>query len=148
MQEQRLTTRLITYWENIKGHDPLPIYAKINPGALDDLWKNCLVLKTEPAASAENLTYVYIHCGQEIAKAIGHNLSGRRMTTNMKFFPGANIIKRIDEVANLKEYKPLLDDGQFVNDKNQVVKYRACLLAFGTQDIVSHILVGVTWRTF
>lgn len=147
MQEQRLTTRLIAYWEKIKGDSPLPQYEKLNPSALDELWSNCLSLKAEPAG-VDKLSYTYVHCGQEITKAIGKDLRGQRMTTNMKFFPGAKIIKRIDEVASQVQHTPLLDDGQFVNEKNQIIKYRACLLAFGTPKTITHIVVGVSWRAF
>lgn len=147
MQEQRLTTRLMAYWEKIKGADALPLYEKLNPSALDELWNNCLCLRAEPSGT-NKLSYTYLHCGQEISKAIGKDLRGQRMTTNMKFFPGAKIIKRIDEVASQVKPTPLLDDGQFVNENNQIIKYRACLLAFGTSKSITHIVVGVSWRAF
>lgn len=146
-QEQRLTSRLISYWENIRGEATLPPYAQLNPSALDELWNNCLVLRTEPAAAGK-LSYSYTHCGQEISKAIGKDLTGQRMTSNMKFFPGAKIIKRIDEVATQVKPTPLLDDGQFINEKNQIIKYRACLLAFGNTQGISHVVIGVSWRAF
>lgn len=147
MQEQRLTTRLISYWEKIKGENYLPVYDKINPSAIEELWNNCLCLRADPAG-VDSFAYTYVHCGQEITKAIGKDLRGQRMTTNMKFFPGAKIIKRIDEVAKQAQPTPLLDDGQFVNEKNQIIKYRACLLAFGSQKTITHVVVGVSWRAF
>lgn len=147
VHEQRITSRLINYWESIKGQDQIPPYAKINPGNLEELWHNCLALKAEPGAAGETL-YVYTHCGPEIAKAIGQNLTGKRMSANMKFLPGAKILKRIDEVTALTPPSPLLDEGQFVNDKNQIIKYRACLLAFGMPGSISHVVAGVSWRAF
>lgn len=147
MHEQRLTTRLINYWELLKNGQPVPVYEQLNPSALEGVWTNCLALKAEPAPSGGN-AYSYVHCGSEIQKAIGQDLRGQRMTTNMKFFPGAKIIKRIDEVATQAVPSPLLDDGQFVNEHNKVIKYRACLLSFGTPQKISHIVVGVSWRAF
>jgi hypothetical protein len=89
-----------------------------------------------------------LHCGTSISEAIGKNLTGQTMNTGMKFFPGAKILKRINEVMTQDSPTPLLDDGQFVNDKGKVVKYRACLLAFGTNDVVTHVVIGVSWRSF
>lgn len=147
MYEQRLTSRLISYWEKLKGTAEMPLYAQLNPGALDDIWDNCMVLKIEPSP-AEKKNYVYTHCGSKIIEAIGQDITGQRMSANMKFFPGAKIIKRIDEVSNLSTPTPLLDDGQFVNEKSKVIKYRACLLVFGAEKHVTHVIVGVSWRAF
>lgn len=147
MHEKRLTTRLIAYWEQIKADQPFPAYQQLNPAALDDIWDNCLALQAQPL-SGNLRPYVYVHCGQTVAQAIGHDLRGQTMTTNMKFFPGAKIIKRVDEVTSQSLPSPLLDDGQFVNDAGKVVKYRACLLAFGANGVVSHVLIGVSWRAF
>lgn len=147
MHEKRLTTRLIAYWEQIKGEQAFPAYQQLNPAALDDIWDNCLALQAQPPAG-NTRPYVYVHCGQGVAQAIGHDLHGQTMTTNMKFFPGAKIIKRVDEVTSQSLPTPLLDDGQFVNDAGKVVKYRACLLAFGSNGVVSHVVIGVSWRAF
>lgn len=147
MHEKRLTTRLITYWEKLKGDDFCPGYEQLNPSALDDIWNNCLVLHAQPSVG-EKRPYTYVHCGELISQAIGKDLRGQTMTTNMRFFPGAKIIKRIDEVVAQASPSPLLDDGQFVNDAGKVVKYRACLLAFGANNIVSHVVIGVSWRAF
>lgn len=147
MYEKRLTTRLISYWEQIKADAPYPSIQQLNPSALDDIWDNCLALAAQPAVNNKR-PYTYVHCGQTISQAIGKDLRGQTMTTNMKFFPGAKIIKRIDEVMGQNAGTPLLDDGQFVNDQNKVVKYRACLLAFGANGVVTHVLIGVSWRAF
>lgn len=149
MLDKRLTTRLINYWELIKQQDELPVIGKLNSGAIADIWQHCLLLQSLPSASEEH-TYNYLFCGDEISRAIGRDMTGQTLNTKMKFFPGAKIIRRIDEVANREVNCPLLDDGQFVNDNGAVVKYRACLLAFtqANSNTISHILIGVSWRTF
>lgn len=147
MHEQRLTTRLISYWEQIKGASTYPSYQQLNPSALDEIWDNCLAMQAQPSVG-EKRPYTYVHCGSLISQAIGKDLRGQTMTTNMKFFPGAKIIKRIDEVVAQASPSPLLDDGQFVNDAGKVVKYRACLLAFGANGVVTHVVIGVSWRAF
>ena len=148
MHEQRLTTRLINYWEQLRKESSAPQYERLNPGAIDEIWQNSMVLQVQPG-TGERRVYTYVHCGTEIRKAVGQDLTGQTLTTNMKFFPGAKIIKRVDEVFDLAALTPLMDDGQFVNTDGKVVKYRACLLAFmNSNRIITHVMVGVSWRAF
>lgn len=147
MHEKRLTTRLITYWERTKGSADFPAYQQINPSAIDDIWQNCLALHVQPKSGGMQ-HYVYAHCGETVTKALGKNMRGQMLASNMRLFPGARIIKRIDEVVTRTAATPLLDDGQFVNDNGKVIKYRACLLACGANGIVSHVIIGVSWREF
>lgn len=147
MHEQRLTTRLINYWEKIRSSDSRPAFFRLNPGAIDDIWQNCLALQTQPGKS-DNPHYLYVHCGDAVAEAIGKDVRGEIMSAKMKFFPGVKIVKRVDDVVNGTAESPVIDDGQFVNDKGKVIKYRACLLAFGDNQAVTHVVIGVSWRAF
>lgn len=147
MYEQRLTTRLMAYWEQIKGTAEFPAYQQINAAAIDDIWQNCIALQVQPRVG-DTLSYVYVHCGEAVSRALGRDMRGQALTTNMRFFPGAKIIKRLDEVVLGTTPTPLLDDGQFVNDNSKVIKYRACLLACGLNATISHVVIGVSWREF
>lgn len=150
MYEKRLTVRLVNYWDNLRKEAAQPTFATWNPAAIDDIWQNCMALQVLPSAANTNTkTYTYVHCGEEVAQAVGKNLLGETLTTKMKFFPGARIIRRIDDVANMHSPVPVYDEGEFVNDKSQIVKYRACLVSFMARDsFVSHVVVGVSWRAF
>ena len=44
--------------------------------------------------------------------------------------------------------KPLVDIGQFISENNKVVKFRSCLLPFGKDGVVTHVLAGLSWREF
>lgn len=147
MHDKRLTTRLIGYWERIRPAGGVPAFIQLNPSAIDDIWQNCLALQAQPG-SGEMAHYLYVHCGEAVAQAIGKDVRGEVISVKMKFFPGVTILKRIDEVARGKVQSPVLDDGQFVNDKGKVIKYRACLLAFGEKQVVTHVVIGVSWRAF
>lgn len=136
------------YWEQLRKDSDAPAYERFNPAAIDEIWHNCLVLEVQPG-SGEKKTYKYVHCGEEIAKGVGQSLTGQMLSTNMKFFPGAKIIKRIDEVFDQAAIAPIMDDGQFVNTEGKVIKYRACLLSFmNSHRIITHVIVGVSWRAF
>lgn len=147
MQENRLTVRLINYWNQLKGVAFLPYYSQFNPAPVSDLMESCFVLEIMPSAGSQPM-YRYDYCGQAIKNVLGKDLTGQMLTTSMRLFPGARIIKRIDEVARMEAEIPLLDEGQFVNDKSKIIKYRACMVAFGKEGTVSHILIGVSWREF
>lgn len=149
MQEKRLTLRLTSFWDRIRKDDPMPSYTKLNPAMLEDVWQNCVVLKVMPSAAGKQKSFTYVHFGSEIKGATAKDLLGETLTTNMKFFPGAKIIRRIDEVVSGEAPTPLYDEGEFVNDRGAIVKYRACLLAFGAPNTgITHVLIGVSWRAF
>jgi hypothetical protein len=56
------------------------------------------------------------------------------------------VVRKASEV--LANPVPLVDMGQFINAGNKVVKYRSCLLPFGTGNKVTHIIAGLSWREF
>jgi hypothetical protein len=61
--------------------------------------------------------------------------------------PGGKVLNYIDKV--MLDPKPTIEDGQFINEKNQVVKFRSCLLPFGSdRDNITHIIAGLSWRAF
>ena len=43
---------------------------------------------------------------------------------------------------------PLLDTGQFVSETSKVIKFRSCLLPFGTEERITHVVVGFSWREY
>ena len=61
-------------------------------------------------------------------------------------FPVAVLIRKIHLV--FANPAPLVDMGQFVSERGKIIKYRSCLLPFGTQGVVTHIVVGLSWREF
>lgn len=144
--ENRLTTRLITYWERIRKEENLPEIGRLNPAALDDVWPFCFRLTVEKSTQAAK-TYRYDYVGTKITEIYGKNLTGQYATAQLKSIPGASVLKRMDELVLTG--KPLEDEGQFINEKSKIVKYRACLLPFGTEkNGVTQIVAGLSWKVF
>src|SRR5690606_10700548 len=131
MQENRLTHRLMHYWNQLRGDSLLPRFGAFNPAPVQDLMEHCFILEVLPSHGIPSFRYDY--CGHAIKKVLGKDLTGQMLTANMRFFPGARIVKRIDEVARLQTGLPLLDEGQFVSDTAKIIKYRACMVAFGKE---------------
>ncbi|MBY0355632.1 MAG: hypothetical protein K2Q12_07875 [Rickettsiales bacterium] len=149
MNELRMTTRLLELWNRLSHDNSLPDYAKLNVTSIDDLWQNCMVLVPIPKASSSRAqtTLKLHHVGRKVSDVIGNASVGNYIVSRARQFAGEKIIHRIDDI--IEQPMPIEESGQFINDKSKVVKYRSCLLPFGnSQEGVTHVLVGLTWREF
>jgi hypothetical protein len=145
MHDQRLTTRLIDYWTRLRKDLPIPQWQSFNGAAFDDLWQQCCGWRVDQGNS-NTFTYTYEHVGQSVREAIGSDLTGKIFNSRFNNFPGATISKSIDNVV--KNPTPLIEESQFINEKNKIVKYRSCLLPFGKDGKVTHIVLGLSWKAF
>lgn len=148
MHDKRLTTRLIDYWNHLRKDAPLPQIALFNHIALEDVIGKCCMWRVEVKESAGKVSfYTYEYVGEEVKQAIGKDLTGGTFSPQFRNFPAARILNKIDEVV--KNSTVIADAGQFVNEKSKIVKYRSCLLPFGTKDgKVTNILLGISWHEF
>jgi hypothetical protein len=145
MKDKRLTNRLIQYWEKLRTQQPLPAWERFNPGVVDDIWKNCCVWRAE--GSEDMPTYTYDYVGASVRSALGVDATGVVFNSHFRNFPGARIVYKIDEIV--KSQTPMLDESQFVNQQNKIVKYRSCLLPFGNKKgRVTHVMLGLSWHAF
>lgn len=144
MREQRVTLRLLQYWELIRKGRDIPEIHVLNPTAIEDIWPYCFRVKVEGAAP--NLSYKYEYLGEPIAKLYGRDLTSQTVDQNMTQFPGGVIHKQLGGV--ITNPSPQHHDGHFVSDGNKLIKYRACLLPFGNKEKVTHIVTGLSCRFF
>ena len=145
MYEQRLTHRLTNYWTKI-NHGELPLNESFNGAAVADVWANCLHIELIPLDS-NRVTYRYLTMGAALLEAYGRDMTGQQVQSRQMDFPGGRILQRLDDV--IVNPVPSTDEGQFINDKNKVVKYRACLLPLGNHlKKVTHVIVGISWKAF
>ncbi len=144
MKENRLTTRLTDYWNRLRKDNILPQWEQFNTVAFQDLWKSCCKWRVEPGQS-ESIVYTYEYVGSAVKEALGADPTGTVFTGQLRGFAGAQIVHNIDKVA--KNPMPLMDEGRFINDKSKIVKYRSCMLPFGTKKgKITHIVLGLSWK--
>lgn len=143
--EARLNDRLTSYWNLLRKEEPLPEFVRFNVAAIEDLWSQCVLFTVQPSAPGQPPAVNFYQVGEKV-KALYGNVAGRSMATSQRHFQGATIVQRVGEV--IAAPAPLYDEGQFVNDKSKVVKYRSCLLPFGNKDKVTHVVAGLSWREF
>ncbi|HEU5048105.1 MAG TPA: PAS domain-containing protein [Rickettsiales bacterium] len=149
MHEKRLTQRLTEYWDRLRNEAPLPQIERFNHGALEDVIGKCCLWRVEIRdPSAKTRLYTYEFVGAEMQQIIGSSdLIGTTLSPHFKDFPAARIMGKIGNAV--ENAAIVVDEGQFVNTNNKVIKYRSCLLPFGTQDgRVTNVLLGISWKAF
>lgn len=145
MHEQRLTDRLTKYWDLLRKEDAMPPFAKFNTGAIDDVWGQCVLFAVNPGTT-DHKNFTFYRMGDKVKSLYKEDLTGNTLSSKQRMFKGAAIIKRMDEVV--KNGIPISDMGQFVNPDNKIVKFRSCLLPFGNDNEVTHVVAGLSWREF
>lgn len=148
MEDKRLINRLTAYWNRLRQDKRLPAWEHFNVSALEDLWGQCCVWRVDVAGEGRRVNqYTYEYVGSSAKEAMGMDLTGTVFVSKIQSFPGARVAAKVEEAVEAA--RPLLDEGTFVNDKNKVVKYRSCLLPFGTKDgKVTRLVLGLSWRMF
>jgi hypothetical protein len=148
MEDKRLTRRLTDYWDRLRKDNPLPQWAQLNTGAISDVWGQCSVWRVEIGRQAtDSIAYTYEYVGKNTKEAMGTDMTGELFLTKFRNFPGVKLTKNIDSVV--KNRVPEYDEGSFINEKQKLVKFRSCLLPFGTTEgRVTHILLGLSWKAF
>jgi hypothetical protein len=146
VSERRLVNRLKGFWDLAKGTEDLPPYTKFSKAAIDDLWTNCILVSVN--SSSKQIMYKYEHVGKSAVEAFGKDLTGAYANSYEKsLMHGSNLMKYLDK--SVEERSFLVSQGQFVNAEDKIIKFRDCILPFA--DInknISHLVVGLSWRSF
>jgi hypothetical protein len=146
IEANRLIDRLSIYWNITRKTASVPEYSHFNPSAIDDIWQQCILFSIQPQVVGSPPVVKFTQVGENICPLYTRDMTGQIVTPGQKHFPGAALIQRIGSV--IVQPAPMLDQGQFVNERSKIVKYRSCLLPFATAGKVSHVILGVSWREF
>ncbi len=140
--ERRITLRLMAYWEKLRKHNAMPTEADIDPDDLQDLWDYCFLIHVKDLSKPD---YNYTYLGKEIQHAYQGDLVG----DDGSGIASPNASKLASSYAKVIETcSPLLDEGEFINLHNDVVKYRQCLLPLGEGNRVDAIFGGMRFKVF
>ncbi len=149
VSERRLVNRLLSYWKRIQGDKAVPPIHKFSNEAVADLWDFCFCVRIEGRvrSSKSAIMYTYTHMGRELQGAMGKNMVGKTVSSRIRSLHGISVLKQLD--ACLQAEEPIQSGGQFVSHESKVVKYRMCALPFGKEKgHITHIVVGLSWRSF
>lgn len=146
MNEHRLSDRLITYWNTLRKDAALPDFGHFNASAIEDVWQHCVLFTVAPGIESRPYTLNFYQVGEKVRGLYGNDMVGRSFSTGQRHFQGAAIVRRMEEV--IQSPCTITDVGQFVNERSKTVKYRSCLLPFGREGKVTHVVVGLSWREY
>ncbi len=146
MHDHRLGDRLLNYWNSTRKDLPMPDFGHFNPSSIADIWQSCILFTVSPEVGSKPFVLNFYQIGDKLRGLYSGDMVGRSFNTAQRHFQGAAIVRRIGEV--IENPAVLTDVGQFINERSKVVKYRSCLLPFGRDGRVTHVIVGLSWREF
>jgi hypothetical protein len=139
--ERRIPLRLLAYWEKLRKERLMPAENDVNPDDIGDLWNSCFII---PVKDLHPAHYRYSYIGQDIVKAYGGDLPEMDADAPVKPQPGM-----LDGYRTVMQTcKPLIENGEFHNRQDQMIRYRQCLLPLGEGEDVQAILGALHFRTF
>lgn len=141
-EAQRITVRLLAYWERLRAARDLPSEPEIDPDDLYDLWDYCFLVQVRDLYKED---YNYTYLGPAIVQAYHGSLSADDAGGMVS--PNAN--KLSHNYARIIDSKqPIIEEGEFLNMAGELVKYRQCLLPFGVGGVVDSIFGGMRFKIF
>lgn len=138
--ERRLSLRLFSYWERLRGDRSMPREDEIEPDGLQDLWEDSFLLRVE---DIKKQNYRYSYLGDNLRNAYIAGLSEVDME-NLPVFDASQFSAEILKV--ISTVRPCITEAEFTNDAGYVIKYRQCLLPLGRAGKVEGILGGMRYR--
>lgn len=147
MIENRLIHRLETYWNMLRKEKAMPDFAQFNASAISDIWQQCVLFTVQPASELAPPALSFHTIGEKLYSIYDKEMLGRTISASRGHFQGAAIVRRVNEIITTPDI--IFDEGQFINEHSKTVKYRSCLLPFGSRDgRVTHMIVGLSWREY
>lgn len=139
--ERRVTLQLLGYWERIRGLRPMPRESDINPDELSDLWDDCFLIH---AMDIEHMDYNFVYLGNNIRHAYtGVSAESPTEHTNLNV---KRLIPSIQKV--ITTMAPVIEEGEALNDLNQLIRYRQCLLPIGEGNKVLAVFGGMRCKVY
>ncbi len=140
--ERRITVRMLSYWERLRGDRPMPAEENIDPDDLDDLWDCCFLIHVKDLDKPD---YNYTYLGDDIAHMLNEGILEEEEVYE-KTTKISELTKNYRKVVETR--KPVLEEGEFLNIAGTTVKFRQCLLPLGEGDNVVAILGAVRFKLF
>lgn len=143
---RRITEHLLRYWLRLRGARPFPQEKELNPDTLAESWDSCFLVKLTDRASYGGYRYIYM--GKDLLEAFGTDVT-REDADMLVSLPSMRVTAKFDQTVALR--KPLIDEGEFVNAKKIIIKYRQILLPMAANDApgqIAYLFGGMRWKGF
>ena len=138
---QRITDRILDYWNTLRGEAPYASEDAIDWYALGDVREDAFLLRI---IANDDFTFSYL--GKNVQDAYGEDMTGEQASSFAS--PSGSALK--EYVAELiKTGAPVTDEGEFVNKNGKVVRYRQCLVPLTSDgDVIEAVLGGMRFRLY
>lgn len=140
--ERRITLRLLAYWEKLRGDRLMPTEENINPDDIEDLWDSCMLIHVR---DLDRKDYNFTYLGAAIIEAYRHGLPPD--DPDKLASPNAGTLAHSYSKV-IATMKPVLEEGEFRNPHNELIKYRQVLLPLGDENGVKAIFGGMRFKIF
>ncbi len=145
---RRVVEFLLRYWLNLRGRRPFPLEKEIDQVAIgDEHWNSAFLIKITPKG------YRYLYIGEDLMEAFGLDSGNLEEAEQLIATSAQRVVERFDAMIGLR--KPLVDEGEFRNSRDVLVKYRQVLLPIAAKEPakgkdweISYILGGMRWKKF
>lgn len=141
--EGRLEDILKHYWETLPRATvgSIPSESTISPDALKNVWDDCFLVQITPDNS-----FRYDYLGKDLVDAYGEGYHDGDEADKLIDTHSNRAIRIFSEVV--KGRKPVDDEGEFVNSRHLLIKYRQYLFPLGNKERVTHIFGGMRWKAY
>ncbi|MFO1241737.1 MAG: PAS domain-containing protein [Rickettsiales bacterium] len=133
--EQRLTFRLLSYWQRMRGTRPFPSLSDIKIDEILEMWHWSFTINV----ADENHHFQYF--GPELANIFGHNYTGEILQDAMSDPKVQQTIGFYEKAIRNRE--PTLDANSF-NLEGKEVRYRSLIVPLSSDGKHIDYLMGTT----
>lgn len=134
--EQRLTFRLLSYWNRIRATREFPSLADVNINEISEMWHYTFTIHWR--ADGE---HSFQYFGPELISVLGEDVTGMAVEEAMNHSMLGNLIGFFDKV--ITQRAPVSESSQFFIDGKEI-RYRSLMVPLSSNGKDIDYLIGTT----
>ena len=135
--EQRLTFRLLSYWNRIRGDKEFPSLRDVNIGEISEMWHYTFTIELD----AEDGQACFQYFGPELINVLEEDFTGHFVEEAFESGMLGNLIGFYEKV--IEQRGPVSESSQFFNDGKEV-RYRSLIVPLTGEGTEIKYLIGTT----
>lgn len=139
--ERRLTFRLLSYWNRIRGDQDFPRFADVQADALGEVWHYCFIIGMA-TGDAPN----FQHFGKELRALFHQDYAGQALGQALQHSPLGQTIGFYEKVCQRRA--PVSQASSFVLEGCEA-RYRSLIVPLSTdQQEIDYLIGTANYRVF
>lgn len=140
-QEQRLTFRLLSYWNRIRGDRAYPALSDVNIREISELWHFSFTIDV-----SKRDNHVFQYFGPELSSIFGTDYTGENVSEAMSDVILNNTIGSY--LKALAECKPTMEAASF-NYNGKELRYRTLVVPLSSDgDLIDYVMGTTNFKAF